>query len=122
MLEQLERDNTDELVAAIAGAPPSADPMAGLRAGLDAFLRICRRPEMVRIALSDAPAVLGWDAWRELEAKYGLGPIVVQLEAARRPRAAHGRAAARRGPHDLIRPGSPRSEPRRHPAGRRGRV
>ncbi|MFC8528174.1 TetR/AcrR family transcriptional regulator [Nocardia sp. NPDC057227] len=83
VLERLEQDNTDELVAAIAGAPPSADPMVGLRAGLDAFLRICRRPEMVRIALSDAPAVLGWDAWRELEAKHGLGLIVLQLEAAR---------------------------------------
>lgn len=83
VLEQLERENTEELIATMAAVPPSDDPMTGLRAGLDAFLTICRRPEMVRIALSDAPAVLGWNAWRELEARFGLGVIVAQLEALR---------------------------------------
>ncbi|WP_249358124.1 hypothetical protein [Nocardia cyriacigeorgica] len=38
---------------------------------------------MVRIALSDAPAVLGWQAWREFEARHGLGVIIDQLERAR---------------------------------------
>ncbi|WP_405163900.1 hypothetical protein [Nocardia sp. NBC_01499] len=37
--------------------------------------------ELVRIALSDAPAVLGWQAWREFEARYGL--IAALLENAR---------------------------------------
>ncbi|MBF6068208.1 TetR/AcrR family transcriptional regulator [Nocardia farcinica] len=83
VLEQLERENSAELAAAMAAVPPSNDPMAGLREGLDTFLRICRRPEMVQIALSDAPAVLGWHAWRDFEVRYGLGLLIEQFEAAR---------------------------------------
>ncbi|VFA94850.1 Potential acrAB operon repressor [Nocardia farcinica] len=83
VLEQLERENSAELAAAMAAVPPSNDPMAGLREGLDIFLRICRRPEMVQIALSDAPAVLGWHAWRDFEVRYGLGLLIEQFEAAR---------------------------------------
>src|SRR5690606_5761136 len=82
VLDQLERENSAELAAAMAAVPPSDDPMAGLREGFDTFLRICRRPEMVQIALSDAPGVLGWDAWREFELRYGLGLLVEQFEAA----------------------------------------
>jgi hypothetical protein len=28
-----------------------------------------------RVLLIDGPAVLGWDVWREIEARYGLGAI-----------------------------------------------
>ncbi|WP_040795132.1 TetR/AcrR family transcriptional regulator [Nocardia higoensis] len=83
VLEQLEQENSAELAAAMAATPPSDDPMAGLRAGLNTFLRICRRPEMVQIALSDAPGVLGWHAWRDFEVRYGLGLLIEQFEAAR---------------------------------------
>lgn len=44
-----------------------------LATALSTFLEICQRPETIRIALFDAPAVLGWQAWRELEARHGLG-------------------------------------------------
>jgi hypothetical protein len=35
-----------------------------------------------RILLIDAPAVLGWQRWREMDAKYGLGLIRQALSAA----------------------------------------
>ena len=35
---------------------------------------------MQRIALLDAPSVLGWDAWREVEARHGLGLIRLTLQ------------------------------------------
>ncbi|WP_342213978.1 hypothetical protein [Nocardia abscessus] len=57
--------------------------MAGMAAGLGLFLEICQRPAMLRIALTDAPAVLGWQAWREFESAHGLGLITAQLERAR---------------------------------------
>lgn len=51
--------------------------------GLNVFLEICQRPEMIRITLYDGPAVLGWQAFREFEARHGLGLVIAQLERAR---------------------------------------
>ncbi|MFC9895270.1 TetR/AcrR family transcriptional regulator [Nocardia sp. NPDC127579] len=80
VLEQLEIDNMAEIETAIAG---TEDLIAAMAIGLGTFLEICQRPEMIRIALYDAPAVLGWQAWRELEIRHGLGMIIRQLEDAR---------------------------------------
>ncbi len=46
------------------------------------FIDACAEPEVQRIVLLDAPAVLGWDRWREIAASYGLGLIEASLEAA----------------------------------------
>ncbi|MGW0248430.1 TetR/AcrR family transcriptional regulator [Nocardia goodfellowii] len=83
ILEQLERENSAEIAAATAAAPASDDPITAIEIALTTFLEICRRPEMVRIALSDGPAVLGRQAWREFEIRHGLGLILPHLEAAR---------------------------------------
>ena len=45
------------------------------------FLDHCLEPEVQRIALLDAPAVLGWEQWREIGARYGLGLIAGLLTA-----------------------------------------
>ncbi|WP_454199794.1 TetR/AcrR family transcriptional regulator [Nocardia sp. Marseille-Q1738] len=82
VLEQIEVETTKEIENAIA-AVGSDDVMAGMTAGLGLFLEICQRPAMLRIALTDAPAVLGWQAWREFESAHGLGLITAQLERAR---------------------------------------
>ncbi|MEV0294154.1 TetR/AcrR family transcriptional regulator [Nocardia sp. NPDC050710] len=82
VLERLELDSTAEIENAIR-ATGSDDILISMAAGLNAFLEICQRPEMIRIALFDAPAVLGWEQWRELEARYGLGLIISELERAR---------------------------------------
>jgi AcrR family transcriptional regulator len=42
---------------------------------LSAFLDASLDPEVRRVLLIDGPAVLGWDTWREIEARYGLGAI-----------------------------------------------
>jgi predicted phage gp36 major capsid-like protein len=51
-------------------------------AGLDVFLTACLRDDVRQISLTDAPTVLGWSVWRELEAEYGLGLLVRSLEKA----------------------------------------
>jgi hypothetical protein len=45
------------------------------------FLEACRRPEVQRITLIDAPSVLGWERWREIGVKYGFGLIEEVLRA-----------------------------------------
>ena len=70
--EELEEEiGTRVIEAAMAGA----DPMAQLRLGCQAFLDAALDPAVQRIVLLDAPAVLGWEVWREVEAKHGLGMV-----------------------------------------------
>jgi AcrR family transcriptional regulator len=79
VFEDLERSLTEEIGAAIESA---ADPASGMAVGLARFLDLCERPEVVRLALTDAPAVLGWAEWRGIEARHGLGLIRATLERA----------------------------------------
>lgn len=52
---------------------------AGLFVALGHFLDMCQRQEVRQIGLTDAPTVLGWSRWREIESQYGLGIVVEQL-------------------------------------------
>ncbi len=74
--EQLEAELSAEFGSRIT---PGADPLTVLREGADTFLDQCLEPEVQQIALLDAPAVLGWDLWREINAKYALGLIEAVL-------------------------------------------
>jgi hypothetical protein len=53
-----------------------------LRTGADAFLDACLEPAVQRIVLLEAPAVLGWETWREIDQAYGLGLVQAVLEVA----------------------------------------
>jgi AcrR family transcriptional regulator len=78
--EDVER----QLVERIAeGAMTSArDPLSALRAGTQAFLDACEDPAVQRIALVDAPSVLGWEQWRAIGMEYGFGLVEGSLQAA----------------------------------------
>ena len=75
--------NEEALVASIAGSVEGiTDPLDLLAAGVASFLDACEDPAISRIGLIDAPAVLGWKEWREIDAKYGLGLVMAVLQAA----------------------------------------
>ena len=76
----LEREIAARVAAEAFSRP---DPWEQLRAGCQAFLNVCREPAVQRIVLIDAPSVLGWDAWREVDAEYGLGLMSRGLRAAK---------------------------------------
>jgi AcrR family transcriptional regulator len=78
VVEELEQ----ELAARIAGAAMAGtDPRDQLRRGCHEFLDAALDPAVQRIVLLDAPSVLGWTAWREVDARYGLGLVVEALRA-----------------------------------------
>ena len=79
VFEQVEAEITAEVEAATAGV---TDHLAAMAVGVTSYLDICQRPEVLRICLTDAPAVLGWAAWREIEARHGLGVITAMLTSA----------------------------------------
>jgi AcrR family transcriptional regulator len=72
VFEAVETEAMERLSAAVvAAAPPS--PGAALRIAADAWLQIATEPEIRRLVLLEAPVVLGWSAFRELNERYGLG-------------------------------------------------
>jgi AcrR family transcriptional regulator len=79
VFDELEAEIAAEAAASILDDP---DLRTRIAHSLNRFLDICERPEVIRIALTDAPAVLGWQTWREVEARHGLGLIVAMLQTA----------------------------------------
>ena len=86
----------DAVVAGIAGdvaavARRAGDPAAALQAGCRRWLVLAQDPAIRRIVLIDAPAVVGWERWRELDERHTLGGVRASLwqlaRAGRVPRA-----------------------------------
>jgi AcrR family transcriptional regulator len=90
VFEGVEASVSHEILAATAGLD---DPVDALRAGSVAWVRLAADPVVRRVVIIDAPAVLGWDRWRELESRYGLGMLKVAVQ---------GVADAGRLPPDLV--------------------
>ena len=70
-----------ERIATGALAAGAADPLSALREGARVFLDACAEPEVERIVLLDAPAVLGWERWREVGMSHAMGIVVGALQA-----------------------------------------
>jgi AcrR family transcriptional regulator len=76
--EEVERDVVAAIMTRIAAAAP-ATQLEAMRIGARLFLEECSSPKVQRIVLIDAPAVLGWDRWREVGMRYGLGIVEAML-------------------------------------------
>jgi AcrR family transcriptional regulator len=76
--EQLESELAETIGAQLAAG--GDDPLEVMRIGVRTFLDACMEPEIARITLLEAPAVLGWQEWREIDERYGLGLIVAGLQ------------------------------------------
>ncbi|HSS10216.1 MAG TPA: helix-turn-helix domain-containing protein [Acidimicrobiales bacterium] len=70
-----------QTVVAAAGA---SDAASALRAGCVAWVRLASDPVVQRVMLIDAPAVLGWQRWRDLDEQQALGLLTAGLRAAAR--------------------------------------
>jgi AcrR family transcriptional regulator len=79
--EDVERDVVATIMERIATAAP-ASQLEAMRVGARLFLEECSAPRVQRIVLIDAPAVLGWDRWREVGMSYGLGVVEAMLAQA----------------------------------------
>lgn len=79
--EELE----SRLVAEIATAMERAgaeDPIEALAVAASAVLDVAIDRQVARVTLIDAPSVLGWEEWRRIDARYGLGLAEAALGAA----------------------------------------
>ncbi|HWH93624.1 MAG TPA: TetR/AcrR family transcriptional regulator, partial [Baekduia sp.] len=80
VFEQVEAETTQRVAEGALGAG-AADPLGALREGARSFLAVCAEPDVERIVLLDAPAVLGWERWREIGLAHGLGLVAGTLQA-----------------------------------------
>lgn len=72
--EAIEQDLAGRLGERLATAG-ATDPIEVMTLGADAWLEACGEQEVQQIVLLDGPAVLGWQRWREIGMRYGLGLI-----------------------------------------------
>jgi AcrR family transcriptional regulator len=79
--EDVEAELVAEVAARIVDEGP-AGALAAMRLGARLFLDVCSAPEIAQIVLIDAPSVLGWERWRAVGVKYGLGVIESMLAQA----------------------------------------
>ncbi len=83
LFETVFEDLHAELLTASADAAAEApDEIEGLAKGFEAFLDSMLTPEVQRILLTDAPAVLGLARFTELDERYAVAAIVAELRAA----------------------------------------
>jgi AcrR family transcriptional regulator len=84
LFEAVYEDVERQLVERIAASAMTSagDPLQALQAGAQAFLDACEDPAVQRIALVDAPSVLGWEQWREIGMRYGFGLVQATVQAA----------------------------------------
>jgi AcrR family transcriptional regulator len=79
VFEQVEREINDAVVAAALAATPTG--LEPFKAGCRALFELFARPDLRRIVLADAPAVLGLVAWYEIDRGLGLATIRAGLQA-----------------------------------------
>lgn len=65
----------DIAATVIEAARAHRDPFARLRAGCIAWLRLAQDPAVQRIALIDAPSVVGWATLRRVDEQHVLGAL-----------------------------------------------
>jgi AcrR family transcriptional regulator len=78
VVEQLEMELGERVMLAAVGGTDAAEQ---LRLGCMAFLDACLEPAVRRVVLIEAPVVLGWEQWREIDAQHGLLLVTEALEA-----------------------------------------
>jgi AcrR family transcriptional regulator len=79
VVEELETELGARIITSSMEAGDT--PMDRLVLGCHAFLDAATDAAFRRIVLLDAPAVLGWQAWRDLDARFGLGLVREGLAA-----------------------------------------
>ena len=77
--ERVEDGLMERIGARMEGAD---DPWDLMVTGMRAFLDACEEPAVKQVAMTDAPAVLGWREWRDIDEKHGLGLTRAALQGA----------------------------------------
>jgi AcrR family transcriptional regulator len=81
VFECVEQELIERIAEKIGAAEPG-DPLGALAEGAEVLIDAVLEPHFRRIAALDAPSVLGWEKWREISERYGLGLIIAGITSA----------------------------------------
>src|SRR3954451_9930633 len=79
VFEELEAELIGEAAQRMVGHD---DPLDAMKEACRGWLEACARPEAQQIVLLDAPAVLGYETWREIGERHGVGAVRAAGQAA----------------------------------------
>lgn len=79
VVDEIDGELTQQFASAAIAADVE-DPLAMLLASAETFLETVTGQEIHRIVLVDALSVLGWERWREIGLRHGLGLIEQLLQ------------------------------------------
>ena len=79
VFEAVEIEVTNNVLSRAASASGAIE---AVQAGCDAFLDLTQDPVVRQIMLTDAPSVLGWEKWREIDERHAFGLMKAALEPA----------------------------------------
>jgi len=79
VVEELETELANEVAQA---ADRCSDTWSRLEAACRSYLDVCLRPDVQRILVLDAPAVLGWHEWCEIDKDHGIRMLEEYLQDA----------------------------------------
>lgn len=89
VFEDVQADLTRRIGEAVDGSGLE-DPVELMQLGARSWLDACAEPDVHRIVLVEAPAVLGWERWRQISLRQGMGLVqsilTVAMEVGRIPR------------------------------------
>jgi AcrR family transcriptional regulator len=78
----LVRVHAEAVQITIRAARGSTDGVEALKAGCVAWIKLARDPAISRIVLIDAPSVVGWVRWRQIDEQHSFGVVKAGLRAA----------------------------------------
>lgn len=81
VLEVIEDEVMERISAGIAEADQD-DLVEVMKVGTRIWLDACAEPAVHRIVLIEAPSVLGWERWREVSLRHGMGMVKALIENA----------------------------------------
>jgi AcrR family transcriptional regulator len=81
VFEQVEAQIAERIGAAVS-VVEAEDMAKALHVGVDAWLEASGEPSVQRLILIEAPAALGWERWREIGHRYGVGLVEGAVEGA----------------------------------------
>jgi AcrR family transcriptional regulator len=78
----LIRVHAEAVQHTIRAAKGSVDGVEALKAGCIAWIKLARDPSVSRIVLIDAPSIVGWVRWRQIDEEHSFGVVKAGLRAA----------------------------------------
>jgi AcrR family transcriptional regulator len=81
VFEQVEAEIAERIATEVSVVEVD-DMVRALHVGVDAWLAASAEPSIHRLVLIEAPAALGWERWREIGRRYGVGLVEGAVQGA----------------------------------------